>query len=83
MKDHVDMVGTDAQRELCPGELFTFPAESPWMGWGQQADVPRSRIWALSLHKCQHSQSLYPLGEKNQGWKEEGRPGNKVWGTLF
>lgn len=58
-------------------ELFTFPAEPPWMGWGQQAGVLRSRSWALCLHNCQHPQSLYPLGQKKQGWKEEGRPGGQ------
>lgn len=77
------MAGMGAHRELCPGELLTFPAESLRMSWLQQAGVLRSGSRVLSPHNCQHPQSLYPLGEKNQGWKGEGRPGNKGWGAVF
>lgn len=77
------MADLDAPRELCSGELFTFPAAPPWLGWGQQADVLRRGSQILSPHNCQHPHSLYFLREKNQEWKGEGRPGNKGWGQCF
>lgn len=65
------MADLDAHRELCSGELFTFPAAPPWLGWGQQADVLRRGSQVLSPHNCQHPHSLYFLGRKTRSGREK------------
>lgn len=52
-KDCVGTSGVDTCRELCLGELFTFPAVSPWLGRGQWAGATRNGNLVLSPHSCE------------------------------